>query len=318
MARKSHTARAALARRVAALAERQHGVVARRQLRRLGVGDDAIDRAAAAGRLHRVFRGVYAVGHRRIGRRGRMIAAALACGPGAAVSHRSAAALHGLIERGPTVVDVIASGQRGRGIDGIRAHRCRPLQPPDRASVAGIPCTSAPRTLVDLAGTVGTRTLSRAFEVAAYRQLLDLDAIEAILARGRRRGAPGLRVLLSAWRATGASLPVQPDLRSPFEARLLPLLATSRLPMPVVNAPVRTPGGRLEVDLLWPDQRFVVEADGRRHHGNDLAFERDRWRDRELLRAGYTTLRVSWRQVDSEPEAVLAAVRIRLSREAAR
>lgn len=83
--------------------------------------------------------------------------------------------------------------------------------------------------------------------------------------------------------------------------------------MAKINAPGQTPGGRLEVDLLWPDHRFVVEADSRRHHGTEIAFERDRWRDRELMRAGHVTLRVPWRQAEDEPEAVLDAIRARLS-----
>ena len=242
-----------------------------------------------------------------------MMAAVLACGPGTVVSHRSAAALHGLIDRPPVVVDVIAPGKRGQGIDGIKARKARPPTAAERGSVAGIPCTQPARTMVDLAGVVGDRTLREVFEVAAFKGLLDLDAIEAVLGRGRRRGAPILRAVVAEWRAAATRLPTEPNLRSPFEAKLLPLLATSDLPMPHVNAPVQTPGGTLEVDLLWPDHRFAVELDSRRHHGNDLAFERDRWRDRELLRAGYTTLRVPWRHAEDEPRAVLDAIRARLS-----
>jgi hypothetical protein len=242
-----------------------------------------------------------------------MMAAVLACGPATAVSHRSAAALLGLIDRGPVVVDVIAPGKRGGAIDGIKAHQGPRPTKAERGSVAGIPCTHPARTLVDLASVVGDPTLRGAFEVAAFKRLLDLDAIEAIMGRGRRRGAPTLRTVVSAWRAAATALPTQPKLRSPFEAKLLPLLATTDIPMPEVNAPVITPGGRLEVDLLWPDHCFVVELDSRRHHGNDLAFERDRWRDRELMRAGYATLRVPWRHAEDEPEAVLEAIRTRLS-----
>lgn len=240
----------------------------------------------------------------------------LTCGAGAVVSHRSAAALLGLIDRAPVVVDVVAAGKRGAGIDGIKAHLVPLPTGAELGSVAGIPCTSPARTFVDLAGLVGERTLRGAFEVAAFKRLLDLDAIEAVLSRSRRRGGPTLRAVVAAWRATAR--PTQPNLRSPFEAKLLPLLATTDLPSPLINAPVDTPGGRLEVDLLWPDHRFVVELDSRRHHGNDLAFDRDRWRDRELLRAGYSTLRVPWRHAEDEPEAVLDAIRVRLAQSAPR
>ena len=242
-----------------------------------------------------------------------MIAAVLACGPDTVISHRSAGALLGLMDRAPVVVDVIAPSERGRHIDRIKAHKSPPPKRSERGSVAGIPCTHPARTLVDLAGVVSARTLRNAFETAAYKRLLDLDAIEAASAGRKHRGAPTLRALAAEWRAATDSLPTQPNLRSPFEAKLLPLLATSGLPMPRVNAPVTTPGGRLEVDLLWPEHHFVVEADSRRHHGTEIAFERDRWRDRELLRAGYSTLRVPWRHAEREAEAVLDAIRARLS-----
>jgi predicted transcriptional regulator of viral defense system len=239
MARKTRTA---THRTVAALAERQHGVVSRRQLRSAGLGDDAIDRGATSGRLHPVFRGVFAVGRPGIGDRGRMVAAVLACGSATLVSHRSAAALLGLTDRAPVVVDVIASGKRGAAIDGIKAHRSPPPSQSERGSVAGIPCTHPARTLVDLAGVVGERTLRNAFEVAAHKHLLDLDAIESALSQRRRRGSPTLRTLLAEWRAATNSLPTQPNLRSPFEAKLLPLIAASGLPMPLVNHPVATAG----------------------------------------------------------------------------
>jgi predicted transcriptional regulator of viral defense system len=313
MARKTRIGRKPPGERVAAIAERQHGVVSRGQLRDAGLSDDATDRAVAEGRLYPVFRGVYAVGRPGISERGRMMAAVLACGPGTVVSHRSAAALLGLIDRAPFVVDVIAPGKRGAGIDGIKAHKAPLPTEAERGSVAGIPCTHPARTLVDLAGIVGLRTLRGAFEVAAFKRLLDLDAIEAVLNRRRRRGATTLRALLGEWRSAANKLPTHTKLRSPFEAKLLPLLATTELPFPLINAPVTTPGGRLEVDLLWPDHHFVVEADSRRHHANDLAFDRDRWRDRELLRAGYITLRVPWRHAEQEPEAVLDAIRVQLS-----
>ncbi len=235
--------------------------------------------------------------------------AVLACGPGTVVSHRSAAALLGFTDRAPVVIDVIAPGERGRRIDGIKAHKAPLPAEPERGSVARIPCTSPARTFVDIAGTSGERTLRGAFETAAYKRLLDLDAIEAAVSRRRVVGAPLLRTLIAEWRAAASHHPSQPKLRSPLEAKLLPLIATTDLPTPLVNHPVETPGGRLEVDLLWPDHRFVVEADSRRHHGTDVAYERDRWRDRELLRAGYATLRVPWRHAEQEPDAVLDAIR---------
>lgn len=279
----------------------------------MGLSDDAVDRAVVASRLHPVFRGVFAVGHALVSNRGRMMAAALACGPETVVSHRSAAALLGLLDPAPVVVDVIAPPNRGRKIDGIRLHHVPFPIVAERGRVARVPCTSPARTLVDLAAIVGERTLRSAFEVAAHRKMLDLDAIEAALGSERRRGAPTLRTLIAEWRAVATLHPTQPVLRSPFEARVLPLLAQTSLPAPEINAPVLTPGGRLEVDLVWRAERLAVELDSRRHHGADLAFERDRRRDRELMRAGYATLRPTWHQVEHEAEAVVDAIAAQLS-----
>ncbi|HEV7769156.1 MAG TPA: hypothetical protein VGO66_00685, partial [Solirubrobacterales bacterium] len=158
-----------------------------------------------------------------IGSRTRLMAATLACGPDAVVSHRSVASLLGLLDRAPILVDVIAPGKRGRRIHGIHWHRSRPLRLDETGTVEGIPCTSPARTLVDLAGTVGMRTLRSCFERAAARRMLDLDAIEASMAPGRR-GMPNLRALVQEWRpALPAS--TQPRLKSPLEAMVLPLLA---------------------------------------------------------------------------------------------
>lgn len=240
------------------------------------------------------------------------MAAVLACGRGTVVSHQSAAALLGLNGRPPASVDVIAPGDRGRKIDGIRAH---PVLTPRREEIGrvdGIPCTSPARTLVDLAGVVRARTLRAGFEQLASDGRLNLTAIEVAARRSPRPGTPLVLLVCAEWRAATAMVPGA-KLRSPFEARVLPLLAQTKLSPPLVNAPVDTPGGRLEVDLLWPDHRFAVEADSRRHHGTEIAFERDRWRDRELLRAGYATFRPTWLQIEHEPEAIVDTIATRLT-----
>jgi hypothetical protein len=241
-----------------------------------------------------------------------MMAAVLACGRGTVLSHQSAAVLLGLADRAPAVVDVIAPGNRGRKIDGIRAHPVLPPTPAEVGRVDAIPCTSPARTLVDLAAMVGERTLRSGFECLAADRKLDLVAVEVAAQRCRRPGKARLLAICAEWRAATALVPGA-RLRSPFEARLLPLLAMTDMPAPLVNEPVDTPGGRLVVDLLWPKYRFVVEADSRRHHGTDMAFERDRWRDRELMRAGYQTLRPTWHQAEHEPGAVLDAIATHLT-----
>lgn len=270
------------------------------------MSETGIHRAIVAGRLHPLFRGTFAVGYPSVGRSGRLRAATLACGPGAFVSHRSAAALLGLIDKGPAVIDVIAPPSRGRKIDGIRFHRVRPPRRDEVGTVEGIPCTSPARTLVDLAGVVGDWTLRSCFERAAQRRMLDIPAIEASMDPARR-GVRSLRALVDDWRRA-APVARKGRMKSPLEAKVLPLLLRRELPTPLLNAPIEIANGRIEVDFLWPDQRFVVEADSRDFHGTAVAFERDRWRDRELMLAGYSSLRVTHHQAEHEAEAVAATI----------
>jgi very-short-patch-repair endonuclease len=243
------------------------------------------------------------------------MAAALACGKGAVLSHRSAAALLGLLDKGPAVIDVIAPGSHGRKIDGIRLHLVRPPRLEETGTFDGIPCTSPARTLVDLAGVVGERTLRSAFERAAARRrsMLDIPAIEASI-DPRRRGMKVLLRLIEEWRGAAPLLGKRGKLKSPLEAKVLPLLTQRDLPPPLFNAPVDIAQGRIEVDFLWPDHHFALEADSRDFHSTALAFERDRWRDRELMRAGYSTLRVTSLQAEREAEAIAETVAARLSR----
>lgn len=172
--------------------------------------------------------------------------------------------------------------------------------------VDGIPCTSPSRTLVDLAGTVGDWTLRSAFERAAQRKILDILAIERSMDPGRR-GMRALRALVAEWRRA-ALLARKGRLKSPLEAKVLPLLLGRDLPVPILNAPVQIANGRIEVDFLWPDRRFVVEADSRDFHSTAVAFERDRWRDRELLLAGYTCLRITHQSAETEADAIAETI----------
>jgi len=278
------------------------------------MSDAAITRAAELGRLRRIFRGAYAVGHLSRDERSRLMAAVLACGKGAVVSHRSSGALLGLLDKGPVVIDVIAPPSRGRKIDGIRFHHVRPPRLEETGTFDGIPCTSPARTLVDLAGVVGERTLRSAFERAASRRrrMLDIPAIERSI-DPRRHGMKVLLKLIEEWRGAAPLLGTRGKLKSPLEAKVLPLIAQRDLPPPLFNAPVQLAKGHIEVDFLWPDHRFVMEADSRDFHGSALAFERDRWRDRELLRAGYACLRVTSLQAEREAEAIAETVAARLT-----
>lgn len=235
-----------------------------------------------------------------------MLAAVLACGDGAVLSHGSAAELIGLWDKRPTPVDVIAPGEAGRKILGVRCHHVIPPRPEEVAIREGIPCTTTSRTLVDMAGRLGQASLRRLVEQAAVLRLLDIPEIDRVLARGRRRGAPQLRGILSAWRNDDER---PPRLRSLLEARILPNLVAAGLPRPHCNVAMGIDGHRLELDLFWKEQRLVIEMDGEETHGTRVAFQRDRRRDQILTAAGYRIARVTWRQLENEPGAVVARIR---------
>jgi hypothetical protein len=156
-------------------------------LRALGISDTAIDHGAKTGRLRPVFPAAYAVGHMGEGLHSRMLAAVLACGEGAVLSHGAAAALLGLRDHVPAVISVIAPRQSGRKIPGIRRHYV-PYPARDEAFLShAIPCTTPSRTIVDLAGMLGERSLRRTLDRAAFLRVLDVPTIDAVLARHRRR-----------------------------------------------------------------------------------------------------------------------------------
>jgi very-short-patch-repair endonuclease len=298
------------------LATRQHGVVSRRQLRALGISDSSIEKAVIGRRLHPGFRGTFGVGLAPAGNRARMMAAVLACGRGAVVSHLTAAHLLGLRDPLPASIEVIAPRASGRGIDGIRRRHVPLPNGSEAGQCEAIPCTSPSRTIVDLAGILSERSLRRTVERAAVLRMLDAPSIERSLSERRRRGAPTLRAILSPWRSSGSVQSVRlakdpPHLRSELETRLFALIRASDLPTPACNHRIAVGDGNatLEVDFLWPTQSLVVEADGRDFHDNPLAFERDRKRDRELQSSGYRVIRFTHRQIEREPVAVIAAIR---------
>jgi very-short-patch-repair endonuclease len=231
-----------------------------------------------------------------------MMAAALACGELTVISHGSAAELIGLWDRHPAVVDVIPPDWSGRKIPDIRWHNVRRPLAGEVEVRDGILCTTASRTLVDMAAWTGWNAMRGLVEQTAILRLLDVDEIDRILARARRRGAPRLRAILAPWRSTKGAHPI---LRSRLEARLLPRLIEEGLPAPRTNVRLRIDGHRLEVDMLWGEQRLAVETDGEETHGTPMSFQRDRWRDQVLVAAGYRTARVTWQQVRDEPTAVV-------------
>lgn len=298
--------------KVGRVAASQHGVVSRAQLRKLGMGDGAIEKAVASGHLYPSLRGTFGVGHRPQGHRAHMHAAVLACGPGAVTSHLSAAHLLGLRDRHPGWIEIIAPGGAGRLIGGIRRRYVHPPAGAEIGQYDAIPCTSPSRTLVDLAAVLGEGPLRAVVERSAVQGSLDVEATERILAARRRCGAPLLRRILRDWQVIASTSPNargDPDLRSELEARLLALIVAAGLPTPACNRPIEVGGKRFVADFLWSEQLLIVETDGKRVHGHALAFERDRLRDRLLQLDGYRVIRLTHRQVKREPDAVVAALR---------
>jgi very-short-patch-repair endonuclease len=291
-------------RAVAALAGAQHGVVARVQLRDLGLTGAAIDRRVATGRLHVVHRGVYAVGHPVLGRHGRWLAAVLACGPGAALSHASAAALWELRASAATRTDVTVrrSGRAQRA--GLRIHRPRTLSAEEITTHEGIPVTTPARTILDLAATLQRRRLERLLDQAETTRVTDVPSLIAMArAHPGHRGAGRLLATLGTHR-TGTTMT-----RSELEERLLRLCREHDLPLPMINERV----AGLEVDVLFADARLVVEADSWQYHRTRHAFERDRERDAILARAGHRTLRFTDRQLEHQAAAVAQTIRAALA-----
>lgn len=290
---------------VGEVAGRQHGVVSRDQLRAAGLTEAEIHHAVASGRLHRIFREAFGLGHAQVGWHGRLIAATLACGEGTVVSHGTAAALLGLWEHQPLDVDVIAPVEAGRKISGIvRRHVPLPL-PRDHFEWQSIPCTSPSRTIVDVAGFRKEWLLSDTIEQAAVQQMLDVAEIYAILDGPRRVGSRLLRVVLEDWRRYPRGVRV----RSRLEAKLLPLLSRYALPIPAFNLKVRIGGEPFEFDVCWPRQRLVIEADSEKFHGNPVAKARDAHRDRIFSAAGYRVYRLGWDDVTKRPAATAAEIR---------
>jgi very-short-patch-repair endonuclease len=287
-------------RELARLATRQHGVVARRQLRELGFGDEGIKTRLDQGRLHRLHEEVYAVGHSHLGQRSRWWAAVLAYEPGTLLSHHTAAVLWGFQRprRGP--LHVTAPGGR-QGIErrkGIWVHRCK-LAPEDRASRDGFPVTTVARTLFDFAEAAPFASLQGAAEEADRLKLLRLRELEEVCERGQgRRALRPVRRLLAELRPPDEG-------RSPLEIRFPAFVRKHRLPAPIQNPHVL---GH-EVDALWPSAKLIVELDSWEHHGHRAAFERDRARDPKLMIAGYRTIRVTHRRLDREPEQLAAEIR---------
>jgi hypothetical protein len=289
---------------LAKLAEQQHGVVSIRQLeRKLGYSRKAVQRDVASGHLHPLHRGVYAVGYRLVTVHGRCLAAVLACGPKALLSHRSAAWLWGISRYGPVPLHVTSPVPR-KPRPPIRLHHSRILAKEDRSLEKEIPVTALPRTLLDCAAECSLSRLQRMLERSEELKLFDLGPIEELLERsGRHAGRGRLR------RAIALYAPA-PFTRSGFERRFFEAVLEAGLPRPATNF---VEAG-FELDVYWPEYRFAVELDTYATHGTNAAFERDHLRDEDLMLAGIELTRITDIRFHREPEDVLERVVTLLAR----
>jgi hypothetical protein len=298
----TQSAQPTLEARLAAVARRQYGLITRDQLRRLGVGEHGIAERVRTRRLHRLHRGVYAVGHDALKPEAHWLAAVLACGEGAVLSHASAAAHWGIRPSAAALVDVTVPARSGRGRrNGIRVHRSGRLRATEVTVHEGIPVTTVARTLLDLADTLQDQALKRTIDEAEYQRLLDMTPLIAVVqGNPGRRGAKVLELARAAPELT----------RSELEQRFLELVTRRGLPRPLLGARVEG----YEIDFLWPADKVIVEVDGFAAHGTRSAFERDRIRDRRLLRAGYRTIRPTDRTLRYDEDAIAADLEALLSR----
>jgi very-short-patch-repair endonuclease len=295
-------------RAIGALADSQYGVVTRSQLKQMGFTEAAIARRIAGGRLHQVRRGIYAPGRRVLSRQGRWMAAVLASGPDAVLSHWSAAALWMIRPNSRSLIDV-TTPHKSRTWDGIRRHH-KPLLADEVAVKKGIPVTGPCRTAFDLAATEPLDVVENLIREMEFLRLSDRLSLSDLIRRyPGRRGVRRLRVALERLEEDPAG-----RRRSPLEERFSPFLRRHRLPLPRYNDWISVGDGkRYQVDCHWPDLRLIVELDGWEAHGSKSAFHDDRARDRRLEVAGYSVTHITWSHLDVEPAAVAADLRALLT-----
>jgi len=282
-------------RRAWELAGRQHGIVARRQLLALGFNPREIEHRVARGRLHLVMRGVYAVGWPHLTQKRRWMAAVLACGDGAILSHRSAAALWeiGAERRGAIDISVMRRCELRR--PGLHVRGRPTLAGAEIVSRNGIPVTSPTRTLVDIATELSPHGVERAVNEADKRDLIDPETLRSRLDDyAGQPGAPLLRSLLDerTFRLSDSDL----------EIFFRPIAASAKLPSPLTKQIVNG----FEVDFFWPELGLVVETDGLRYHRTPSTQSRDARRDRAHVLAGMTPLRFTHYEIKYERTRVRA------------
>ena len=279
---------------LARLAAAQYGVVSSAQLQARGLSRAAVSRWTSAGRLHRIHRRVYAVGHAAISLEGRLSAALLYGGDGAIFSHTTAAWIWRLIDAEPKRIHMTVPGRRS-SLPGVRIHHSRQI---DRAECRGFPVASVARTLVDIAGMLPFRHLRRALAEAEYRELLEPAEILAAAGSGRR-GSRVLRI------AMAKHMPELAKTLSILEERFLELCESAGLPMPEANWKISL----MRVDAVWREARLAVEVDGGDAHTGLGQLKRDRDRELALRAEGFQLVRYTWEQVSRRPGEVAEDLR---------
>jgi very-short-patch-repair endonuclease len=296
--------------RAAGHARAQHGIVTAEQLSACGLRSEAITMRLRKGLLQRVHRGVYAVGCGPLTLEARFLAAVLACGQDAFLSHFSAAALERLMTWEQRHVEVTVVGWSTARRPGLRVHRARALDPRDVDRRHGIPVTTPARTLLDLAGVLPAHVLRRVVRQAlGDRRVTEAQLVDVLTRANGHRGAKVLADLVASGPA---------PTRSALEDALLDLVRGAGLPEPQVNAELVLDGRRVVPDLRWPQQRLVVEADGAAWHDNRVARVADAERQALLEAHGERVLRVTWQQTTRQPQQTLARIRVALAEGAAR
>lgn len=284
---------------LARIAARQDGVVSRAQIDALGVDDGFADRWLAAGRLHRIHGGVYAVGHEALTQSGRWMAAVLAAGEGAVLSHLSAAVLWNLLEWASLIIHVTVEGSTSHRRPGLSMHRTRHLPPEHRGEIYGIPVTSPHRTLLDCASMLSRKRLRHAVEAGGREGLLDVPTLVALCDASRgKRGVGTLRRIALDQRGDVSAT------KSPPESGFLRLCMDHGLPEPLVNSQLHG----YEVDFYWPRARLVVEIDTYTYHRSWAQRQRDLERDADLKVRGEEVVRFTRERVEGAGGAVAAQV----------
>lgn len=291
----------------AELASRQHGLVARRQLVKLGIADQSVRERVARDGWRRVQRGVYALPGSQGGFEQEVMAAVLLFGDAALASHLTAAYLHGVIAARPPVIDILLPYQhRSRLVDGIHVTRSRTLRPVDRCLVGQVPATTLPRTVIDSATVLEPPGIRAMLIDARQQRRMDLARVaRRLLDMGPVRHSGELRRQIGELDRHVVDSVLEGDVRK--------LLRDAGLPPPHPKPyPVRVAGRTVAVDIAWPELQIGIEVDGYGSHSSRRAMDNDHRKQNALVRQGWQILRVSWDRVVSDPDGFVAEVTVLL------